>query len=74
MTREEAQAERDRLAEEHPEATWIVSEAADGWQVLKVGIPSAGTPTGSFTAAKPKPPEPEDPRGRSPLGNIPGYG
>jgi len=62
MTREEAESERSRLAEEQPDSTWLVREGADGWQVLKVGIPSVTKPTGSLTAGKPKPPDPDDPR------------
>jgi hypothetical protein len=62
MTREQAEAERDRLQAEHPEATWMVGEADGGWRVLKVGIPSPESPSGTAVAAKPKPPEAPDPR------------
>ncbi len=62
MDREHAERERDRLAKEHPEATFIATKGDDGWQVLKVGIASASGATGTAIAAKPKPPEPDDPR------------
>ena len=29
MDREQAQTERDRMADEHPEATWLVAARAD---------------------------------------------
>ncbi len=61
MTREQAEAERDRLAAEHPEATWIASEADGEWRVLKVGIPQPGAPSGSAVAAQPRPNTPDSP-------------
>ncbi len=39
MTREQAEAERKRMAEENPEATWLVAEQEPGqWAVVKVGL------------------------------------
>ena len=39
MNREQAQSERDRMAAEHPEATWLVAEQEPGdWAVVKVGL------------------------------------
>jgi hypothetical protein len=61
MDRKQAERERRRLGAEHPEATWIVAEAPEGWQVVKVGIRPAGVPTGTEIAAKPKPPTPDSP-------------
>ena len=62
MDRDQAERERDRLAGEHPEATFIATEGEDGWQVLRVGIAQVEGPSGTAIAAKPKPPEPDDPR------------
>lgn len=61
MNREEAERERTRLAEEHPESTWLLKEADEGWQVLKVGIPGVQPPTGTSTAATPRPERPDSP-------------
>jgi hypothetical protein len=42
MNQEQAQSERDRMADEHPEATWLVAEQQPGdWAVVRVGIPSS---------------------------------
>jgi hypothetical protein len=41
MNQEQAESERDRMAAEHPEATWLVAEQQPGdWAVVRVGIPS----------------------------------
>jgi hypothetical protein len=62
VNREEAERERARLAEEHPEATWLLKEAEDGWQVLRVGIPSVdGRPTGTSVTSTPRPERPDTP-------------
>ena len=65
MTREEAQAECRRLAEEHPDHethSWIAREAGDGgWEVVKLGIPPQ-RPLGTMQEAKPTPPSADDPR------------
>ena len=62
MTRAEAEGERDRLAVEQPEVTWLVAEREGEWQVVKVGLKPADAPTGELTEAKPRPPQPDDPR------------
>jgi hypothetical protein len=62
MNRGQAQSERDRMADEHPEATWLIAEQKPGeWAVVKVGL----TPTdaeGSATEERAKPDYAEDPR------------
>jgi hypothetical protein len=56
MNRERAQRERDRLAAEHPETTWLVAEQQAGeWAVVKVGLTPTDGPEGSATEARPKP-------------------
>jgi hypothetical protein len=62
MTRDEAERERERMAEEHPEATWIVTEGEQGWQLVRIGIASESGDVTPTTEAKPKPPGPDDPR------------
>lgn len=68
MTRTEAEQERDRLTREHPDRAthrWMVrADDAGDWSVVKVGIPPGGRvdPLKATTEAKPKPPQPEDPR------------
>jgi hypothetical protein len=63
MNREQAQSERDRMADEHPEATWLVAEQQPGeWAVVKVGLAPADDTVGSSTQARPKPDYAEDPR------------
>jgi hypothetical protein len=63
MDREQAQSERDRMADEHPEATWLVAEQQPGdWAVVKVGLTPADADLDSSTEARPKPDHAEDPR------------
>ena len=68
MTRAEAEQERDRLTREHPDRAthrWMArADGAGDWSVVKVGIPPTGRvdPLKATTEAKPKPPQPEDPR------------
>jgi hypothetical protein len=60
MNREQAQNERDRMAAEHPEATWFVAEQEPGdWAVVKVGLTPVDE-VGSSTEARPKPDNAED--------------
>ena len=61
MTREQAEAERDRLAAEQPAATWLAVERDGEWQVVKVGLPGAQAPGGTEIAAKPRPETPDSP-------------
>jgi hypothetical protein len=63
MTREQAEAERKRMAEENPEVTWLVAEQEPGqWAVVKVGLKPPDTPSGELAHARPKPPDADDPR------------
>ncbi len=63
MNREQAQDERDRMAAEHPDATWLVAEQQLGeWAVVKVGLAPSEGPSGSSTEARPKPDYAGDPR------------
>ena len=63
MNREQAQRERERMASEHPEATWLVAEQGSGdWAVVKVGLKPTDVAEGSATEARPKPDYAEDPR------------
>jgi hypothetical protein len=79
MTREEATAAAKRFGAEHPERdthTWIAREAAaGGWEVVKVRLPGGVRldPLKATTEAKPKPPEPDDPRPVI-FRNIPPFG
>jgi len=62
MDREQAQSERDRMAVEHPEATWLVAERKPGeWAVVKVGLTPSDA-DGSATEERAKPDYAEDPR------------
>jgi hypothetical protein len=63
MTYEQAERERERMAAEHPEATWLVAEQPPGqWAVVKVGLKPSDGPSGSATAARAKPDYAGDPR------------
>jgi hypothetical protein len=65
MTREEAESERDRMAEEQPESTWLVAEQKPGeWSVVKVGLKPSTSADGEATESRPRPPTPDDPRPR----------
>jgi hypothetical protein len=74
MNREEAESERDRMAAEHPEATWLVAEREPGeWAVVKVGLAPVDGPDGTATQARPRPESAEDPRTshrQNPYGNF----
>jgi hypothetical protein len=76
MNREQAQSERDRMADEHPEATWLVAEQEPGdWAIVKVSLASGDDSMRiESTEERPAPPYPEDPRshvGRNnPYGGI----
>ena len=63
MDRESAERERERMAAEHPEATWLVAERAPGdFAVVKVGLTPPDAADGSATEERPAPPYPDDPR------------
>jgi hypothetical protein len=75
MTKDEAERERGRMAEEHPELTWLVAEQEPGqWAVVKVGLTPADSDIGESTEARPKPPIADDPRSaqvrNAPYGNF----
>jgi hypothetical protein len=74
MTHEEAERERQRMAVEQPEATWLVAEQQPGdWAVVKVGLVPTDAPTGDAVEARPKPEYAEDPRTtrmQNPYGNF----
>jgi hypothetical protein len=76
VTREEAEAEATRLNAEAGAGLWAAQHAADhDWRVVHlVGGGLARTkPTGAHVEAKPKPPEPADPRPAI-FQNVPPYG
>jgi hypothetical protein len=68
VTREDAERTCDRLTREHPEratSRWIPREAADGeWSVVRIPLPEGmrRDPLKTAEQAKPRPPEPDDPR------------
>jgi hypothetical protein len=74
MNREQAERERERMAADHPEATWLVAEQGPGdWAVVKVGLAPTDAPTGDAVEARPKPDYAEDPRStgmQNPYGNF----
>jgi hypothetical protein len=75
MDREQAERERERLAEEHPEATWLVAEQHPGrWAVVRVGLIPTEAARETATEARPKPDHSEDPRSsqvqNAPYGNF----
>ncbi len=60
MTHDEAEVEVERRRAAEPGATWTVTERADGWHVVRIGL-APHTSTG--TATKPPPEAPQaDPR------------
>ncbi len=64
MTREEAEAEATRRQANEPGAKWTVTERADGWHVVRIGLAPAPA---KGTATKPPPEAPQsDPRGGRP--------
>ncbi len=66
MTRAEAEAECERLAEESPEREthrWVPVEQADGaWEVAKIGLAPFDDQLRTEIRADERPPTPDDPR------------
>jgi hypothetical protein len=67
MTRKEAEDQAAANNREHPDRAkhrWLAREGADGWEVARITLPAGlgVQPSGTLTEAKPKPPEPDDPR------------
>jgi hypothetical protein len=71
-TRAEADAIREKLAAENPDASYFVFEKDGGWIVAKVPTAPSPNVTGSTTAARPQP-EADDPRDSN-MRNIPPFG
>jgi hypothetical protein len=64
VTRAEAENERERLSQEHPEATWLVREEDDGgWTVIRVGLPQSDRTRIEEKEERSRPPYPDDPVG-----------
>jgi hypothetical protein len=54
MNQQQAQSERDRMAVEHPEATWLVAEQQPGdWAVVRVALPSGDASRVESTEERP---------------------
>ncbi len=51
--------EREREA---PDGSWLPFKADGRWTAARTNLPRYEDPTGSATTAKPKSPEPDDPR------------
>jgi hypothetical protein len=63
VTRAEADARRNQLAQEQPDVTWLVAgDDNTGWRVVRVGIEPADPSRIETTEERPKPPEPDDTR------------
>jgi hypothetical protein len=64
MTREQAAKERDRLSQEHPEATWLVKEDDGGtWIVVRANLPQGDKTRVEEKEERSRPPYPDDPVG-----------
>jgi hypothetical protein len=61
-TRADAEAFCRQREDEDPASSWLPFEADGRWTAVRTNLPRSEDPTGSATAAKPKPPEPDDPR------------
>ena len=61
-TRAEAEAYCREREEEDRASSWLPFEAGGRWTAMRTNLPRAQDPTGSATAAKPKPPSADDPR------------
>jgi hypothetical protein len=58
----EAEAFCREREEADPDGSWMPFESAGRWTAVRTNLPRNEDATGSATAAKPKPPDPEDPR------------
>jgi hypothetical protein len=64
VTREQAEKERKRLSQEHPEATWLIREEDNGgWGVVRVRLPQPDKALVEGQEARSRPPHPDDPVG-----------
>jgi hypothetical protein len=75
MNQQQAQRERERMANDQPDAIWLVAEQKPGeWAVVKVGLAPSDAAEGSATEARPKPDYAGDPRSsqnqNAPYGNF----
>ena len=62
MTREDAERERDRLASEQPDSTWILHDAGRGeWEVVRIGMKPSTPASGTANETKPQPHTANDP-------------
>jgi hypothetical protein len=63
MNREQAEQQRELMAADYPEATWLVAEQDAGeWAVVRVGLAPPDAPEGTATEARPRPDYAEDAR------------
>jgi hypothetical protein len=63
VTRAEAEARRDQLAEQEPDVTWLIAGGEEnGWRVARVGINPNDAATVETTEERPRPPQPDDTR------------
>jgi hypothetical protein len=64
VTREEAERERERLSQQHPEATWLVRKEGDqDWSVVRVGLPQPEKKLVEEKEERSRPPYADDPLG-----------
>jgi hypothetical protein len=63
MTREEAERERERKAQENPKDTWIVAEPEPGdWRVFRLDLKPSAVRRTETVESRPRPPQADDPR------------
>ena len=62
MNREEAERERNRLAAEQGDSTWILHDVGGEWEVVRIGIAPSTPAAGTTAESKPSPPTGDDPR------------
>jgi hypothetical protein len=71
-TRADAEAYCREREREHPGTGWLTWHEETRWRVARTNLVAKEAATGTTTAAKPKPPEPEDPR-RGLARDVPPY-